>query len=68
MYIAIFLFIGIILYLIFSKNNKEKFWDGYYPIPLMNPNLIKDYGQTAIIASTDEPEILIDCNASPVNY
>ncbi len=59
--------LAIIAYLYFSfpwplakgTTNSEYFWDGYTPVPALNLETTR-YGQTAVLANLDQPEIMID--------
>jgi len=50
--------LAIIAYLYFSTNS-EYFWDEYTPVPALNLETAR-YGDTAVLANLDQPEIMLD--------
>ena len=57
----------VILFIIWRWSCMEGFWDGGYSRQAYLGQPFIKYGRTAFIASTDNPKMLIDKDAQPIN-
>ena len=65
---ADYLLFGLLIIMIVSimLTRTESFWGGYFPTPYLN-QCVPRYGRYAVIASTDDPGMLVDENACEIN-